>query len=46
MTGVGPLTIISHPDSRVKALVVPTNEERMIALDTLELARATTARNR
>ena len=37
---LGSQAIISRPDSRVAALVVPTNEERMIALDTLEIARA------
>lgn len=30
-------TIISHPDSKVKALVIPTDEERMIALHTLSV---------
>jgi acetate kinase len=29
---------ISAPDSKVKVLVVPTNEELMIARDTLELS--------
>jgi len=37
---LGSQAIISRPDSRVAALVVPTNEERMIALDTLAIARA------
>jgi acetate kinase len=32
--------IINRADSRVAALVVPTDEEKMIALDTLEIARA------
>lgn len=32
-------SIISPSDSRAKALVVATNEERMIALDTVEIAR-------
>jgi len=31
--------VISPPDSPTKALVVATNEERMIALDTVEIAR-------
>ena len=30
-------TIISTPDSTVKVIVIPTNEEIMIARDTLEL---------
>lgn len=30
--------IISSPNSRVKVLVIPTNEERMIVLDTIALA--------
>ena len=30
--------VISPPSSKVKVLVIPTNEERMIALDTIALA--------
>ncbi|WP_309492609.1 acetate kinase [Candidatus Hecatella orcuttiae] len=30
--------VISSPDSKVKVLVVPTDEEKMIALDTMEIA--------
>lgn len=33
----GKLSIISHEDSKVKVLVVPTNEELMIARDTAEI---------
>jgi acetate kinase len=33
------LGIISTPDSKVKVVVLPTNEELMIALDTLELIK-------
>ena len=35
---LGAEQIISPPNSAVKVLVVPTNEERMIALDTIALA--------
>ncbi len=35
----GEETIISTPDSKVKVLVVPTNEELMIARDTKKLAK-------
>ena len=34
----GKETVISTPDSPVKVLLIPTNEELMIALDTAELA--------
>ncbi|HIT02015.1 MAG TPA: acetate kinase [Candidatus Enterenecus merdae] len=34
----GKETVISTPDSKVKALLIPTNEELMIALDTAALA--------
>lgn len=34
--------VISAPDSRVKVIVVPTNEELMIALDTEKIAFGTT----
>ncbi len=33
----GKLSIISHEDSKVKVLVIPTNEELMIARDTAEI---------
>ena len=33
----GVITDISAPDSKVKVLVIPTNEEYMIALDTMKL---------
>ena len=35
--GAGKDAVISAPDSRVTVMVVPTNEERMIALDTAEV---------
>ncbi len=35
----GKETVISAPDSRVKVLLIPTNEELMIALDTAELVK-------
>ena len=38
--------IISPPDSPAKALVVATNEERMITLDTAEIARRVLASNK
>ena len=31
--------VISAPDSKVKVLLIPTNEELMIARDTLELVK-------
>ena len=34
----GKETVVSTPDSPVKVLLIPTNEELMIALDTAELA--------
>jgi acetate kinase len=33
-------TVISSPSSRVRVLRIPTDEERMIALETLRLLRA------
>jgi acetate kinase len=36
-TAVGIESIITHDDSRVKVIVVPANEELVIALDTMEL---------
>ncbi len=35
----GKEAIISAPDSKVKVLLIPTNEELMIAMDTAELAK-------
>ena len=35
----GKETVISAADSKVKALLIPTNEELMIAIDTAELAK-------
>ncbi len=35
----GKEAVISAPDSRVKVLLIPTNEELMIALDTAELVK-------
>ena len=35
----GKETVISTPDSKVKALLIPTNEELMIAMDTAELVK-------
>jgi acetate kinase len=35
----GKFAEISTPDSKIKVLVVPTNEELMIARDTVELAK-------
>ena len=32
--------VFSAPDSKVKAMVIPTNEEIMIARDTLEIVNA------
>jgi acetate kinase len=37
-TVFGEEKVISTPDSRVKVIVVPTDEEFMIASDTLEIA--------
>ena len=38
MVGIhGEEAIISTPDSKVKVVVVPTDEELMIATDTMEL---------
>lgn len=34
-------TLISAPESRIKALVIPTDEERMIAIHTLSLLQET-----
>ena len=34
-----PETVISADDSKVKVLLIPTNEELMIARDTLELVK-------
>ena len=39
-------TRISSADSKVAVLVVPTNEELMIARDTLRLIRKTVGANR
>ncbi len=35
----GKETVISTPDSKTKVLLIPTNEELMIAIDTAELAK-------
>ena len=35
----GKETVISAPSSKVKVLLIPTNEELMIAIDTAELAK-------
>ncbi|MBR5390068.1 MAG: acetate kinase [Clostridia bacterium] len=35
----GKETVISAPDSKVKVLLIPTNEELMIALDTMNLVK-------
>ena len=35
----GVIQDISAPDSKVKVLVIPTNEEYMIALDTQKLVK-------
>ena len=35
----GKEAVISAPDSKVKVLLIPTNEELMIAMDTAELAK-------
>ena len=35
----GKEAVISAPDSKVKVLLIPTNEELMIAMDTAELVK-------
>jgi acetate kinase len=36
---IGKEKAISSPESQVRVLVIPTDEERVIALDTIEIAR-------
>ena len=35
----GKETVLSTPDSKVKVLLIPTNEELMIAMDTAEIVK-------
>ena len=37
--GIGKETVLSTPDSKVKVLLIPTNEELMIAMDTAEIVK-------
>ena len=39
----GELKVISTPESRVKVMVVPTNEEKVIAVDTINVLKAVAA---
>ena len=35
----GKETVLSTPDSKVKVLLIPTNEELMIAMDTADIVK-------